>query len=358
MVAAVMQEDWPQSDLESVEFCEICGSSHRSVLLDDLWDSIFRVAPGRWTLWHCDECGSAYLDPRPTRESIHVAYEAYYTHQASDDGAKFVRAPEGLVGSLRRRVRNVYLNGKYQHRLAPALPLNQIWARALGARGGRIAYNIRHLPAPAAKKKTLLDVGCGNGAFLQIAKTLGYRVEGLEPDPDAARVSVTQGFRVWQGTVPDTPLPEGAYSQITLSHVVEHLHSPKAAMMSLFRALLPGGRIWIQTPNIEAQGFAKFGRDWRGLEPPRHLCLFSPGSLERLLVECGFRSCQLLDPPKQVDWFYKQSACIRAGMSPYSDRGESYIQNLKIPNVNAEEHVVSRNPGVAETVTMIAYRPL
>lgn len=357
MAAVGVGQEWPQSGLESVGFCEVCSSTHSSIMYEDLEDTIFQAAPGRWTLRHCDGCGSAYLNPRPTKESIHVAYEDYYTHSIDNSDLAFLRAPNGIAHQLRRRIRNACLNDEYGLRLLPSFPFEHMVARATGARGRHVAYNIRHLPRPTEDSRELLDVGCGNGAFLKIANTLGYRAVGLEADEEAVAVAAAHGLSVEHGSVPDAPLPKGSYNQITVSHVIEHLHSPKTAMSSLLSALRPGGRIWLQTPNVEAQGLAEFGRNWRGLEPPRHLWLFSPASLERLLLECGFCNCRLLEPPKQVEWFHKQSACLQAGLSPYSDRGNDFMRKLKIRGVRKAERAVKRNPSTAETVTMIAYRP-
>jgi len=45
-----------------------------------LTDRAFFCAPGQWTVYRCTECGSGYLDPRPTPASISQAYVNYCTH--------------------------------------------------------------------------------------------------------------------------------------------------------------------------------------------------------------------------------------------------------------------------------------
>jgi len=55
-----------------------------------------------------------------------------------------------------------------------------------------------------------------------------------------------------------------------------------------FRLLKPGGILSIVTPNSQSFGHSAFKNDWRGLEPPRHLYIYSPTALERLALLAGF----------------------------------------------------------------------
>ena len=123
----------------------------------------------------------------------------------------------------------------------------------------------------------------GAGAFMRDAELLGYLVEGLEPDPDAVDACRMSGFNVRQGSVPSAELPADAYEHVVLSHVVEHLHYPVAALEAILRSLKAGGRIWIAMPNLGASGLKRLG-NWRGLEVPRHLVLYDQRSTNALLA--------------------------------------------------------------------------
>jgi hypothetical protein len=45
----------------------------------------------------------------------------------------------------------------------------------------------------------------------------------------------------------------------------------------------------VATPNARSRGSQALGRDWRGWEPPRHLRLFDPGSLCRVVESASLR---------------------------------------------------------------------
>jgi hypothetical protein len=79
------EQEWPANGLEVVDRCPVCGEGEREILHQGLRDQVFYCAPGEWTLYCCRGCCSAYLDPRPTAETIYLAYRKYYTHQLAGD---------------------------------------------------------------------------------------------------------------------------------------------------------------------------------------------------------------------------------------------------------------------------------
>jgi hypothetical protein len=79
-------EPWPADELEAVDCCPLCGCAERTMLHRDLTDRVFFCAPGGWHLYRCRGCEGAYLDPRPTSESIARAYSSYYTHELEGGG--------------------------------------------------------------------------------------------------------------------------------------------------------------------------------------------------------------------------------------------------------------------------------
>jgi hypothetical protein len=80
-----------------------CGSGARHLLYAGLADRSSLCAPGRWTLFRCDGCSSAYLDPRPDERTAHLAYGNYY-----DGAAARLPAEPGAWRRLRRALRSRY----------------------------------------------------------------------------------------------------------------------------------------------------------------------------------------------------------------------------------------------------------
>jgi SAM-dependent methyltransferase len=348
---------WPEDDLEWLGHCPACGAGNRSILFDDLTDRVCRVAPGRWTLWHCAGCGAAYLDPRPSEASNGRAYAAYYTHAAlaeqSDGLSERRRSP---LGALAQGIRNGYLNSKFGHRLPYAVPGATAVAWLLRAKRMHADHFIRHLPAPSSGSR-LLDIGCANGAFLRVARTLGHEASGIEPDERSAAEARKAGFEVAAAGLPGSGLAEASFSHITLSHVFEHLHRPVEALEEAFRLLEPDGRLWLSFPNLAAAGLPLFGRDWVGLDPPRHLVLYDTAAIRQLLQRIGFVGFEVLAPEPVGEFYCRSSLLVRAGLDVFGTSSFPEWNHAWRRRAAELDRVGARAPDRAETLTVIAYRP-
>lgn len=283
------QEAWPDDELEWVRHCPVCGSAKRRILYDGLRDRLFG-APGLWALWSCLSCGAAYLDPRPTRSSIGRAYARYYTHQVEESREDL--GDLGLWRRLRRASTNGYLNRRFGTDYRPASRLAGFLVQFVPWKRHQLDALGRHLPRPRPGQ-SLLDVGCGNGAFLDLARRAGWQVMGVEPDPTAAAIARARGLDVRLGQIEFLDGMAEGFDVVTLSHVIEHVHDPIALLERCRVLLRPGGWLWIDTPNLKSFGHRRYGPAWMHLDPPRHLVLFTPNSLALALERAGYGSLQL-----------------------------------------------------------------
>ncbi len=345
-------EEWPEEGKESIKSCPICGGMARSPVHPSLTDRIFFCAPGVWSLYRCDECGCGYLDPRPTPDSIGLAYAEYYTHAAPDE--EVFLSSTTFVGRRLAFIRNGYLNSRFP-RLAmkPAHPIGFRLMNLFPATRAMAERDVRHLPAPAAGAR-LLDMGCGSGAFVRRAIKLGYNAEGLEFDAQAVTAAVNEGLPVREGSLPETGLPQESYDVVMLSQVIEHLHDPLAALREIHRLLKPGGLLWLATPNMDAPGHEHFGVDWRGLEPPRHLVLFSAKALALALGQTGFSEVEFKLPGAVSQWFYQASYRISKNEKPGADISlPGQLKKLAF----REDQLSMRNPVAGEELVVMARKP-
>ncbi|MHB1567639.1 MAG: class I SAM-dependent methyltransferase [Solirubrobacteraceae bacterium] len=152
----------------------------------------------------------------------------------------------------------------------------------------RAAYDWRGFPAYVERGRAL-DIGCGNGAFLDRMRRHGWDVVGVDTSSAAAEAAHTSfGLAVHVGSLEEAPLAERSFDFVHMSHVIEHLPQPVQALRHVARLMRPGARLYIETPNIDSLGFRCSREHWFPLETPRHLWLFSPATLRRALSDCGF----------------------------------------------------------------------
>jgi len=195
----------------------------------------------------------------------------------------------------------------------------------------RLEWNrmLRHLALPNKGAK-LLDIGCGNGAFLRSASLLGWDAQGMDPDPKAVAAAHKRGFTVNHGGLPRTGLQDRKFDAVTLSHVIEHVHDPVGALREVHRILKPGGKVWMATPNMDSTSHRLFQCQWRGLEPPRHLVIFNASSLKLACERGGFINVVLQRSPPIVAIYFLASLRILRGQDPTKvNKGDSLPLEFK-----------------------------
>jgi len=344
-------EPWPQGGLENVGKCPICGSLARETLHKELDDQVFFCAPGNWTLYRCTACGSGYLDPRPTPEAIGLAYRQYSTHVPS---TRLASEELSAVRRLRRALANGYRNAKFGTNRQPSIALSTWMLRWLPRQLAILDREARHLRR-AERGETLLDVGCGSGGFLELATEMGWKAEGVDFDPQAVKVARQRGLVVHQGGIETLGDRAEYYDVVTLSHVIEHVHDPVCLLRSCFRLLKPGGRLWLETPNLESTGHVYYGRNWRGLEPPRHLVLFTWASLGSALSRAGFTGVKPLRPQPLANRIFSASANIVKGRDSPRNTGNSIDLRWR---AWCADRKAKRLPITGEFITISAQKPL
>lgn len=343
LVAA--DEAWPASGLERVPCCPACGSEDALSLYEGLRDRSYRSAPGSWSMVGCRACGAAYLDPRPDEATAPLAYATYY--DGASEGAEL--EPRRGLRLLRRAARNGYLNTRYGYRLAPATSLGRVIVPFLPRHRELADQHVRHLRRVPGG--TLLDVGCGEGEFLLEMRSLGWAVTGIEPSAAAAERCRSLGLGVREATFERGLEGTAEYDAITFRLVFEHIRSPREALAACRRALKPNGVVWIATPSLESAAHRAFGRDWIHLEPPRHVVLYSVGSLLRLLSASGFELLAI-EPVRQARWSYRLSDALARGRAPFDHAPP--LSRRRAIQARCADLIALHRPERADVVVVIA----
>ncbi len=130
----------------------------------------------------------------------------------------------------------------------------------------------------------VLEIGAGIGCNVKVLEQAGFRSEGIEPHVGF------QGFaeRTLRAKVRRQALEdlnrEPTYHFIILAHVIEHLNRPLAALCHIHDLLLPGGRLYLECPNVMAP-HATPGR----LFHYAHIYNFTPSTLRQMAEQAGLR---------------------------------------------------------------------
>jgi SAM-dependent methyltransferase len=256
--------------------CNVCGCD----LAKPLWVATDRLHgfEGQFQYVCCLDCGLIYMNPQVTPESISQFYpDDYAPHQAGHTGEKESRTkwvlPKVILDSLNPDSR-------------------------------------------------VLDVGCGNGDFLNKLRQFCHcQVYGLDFSQNAVNSAQKQfGIEVFHGDFLAAPYKPAIFDLVTLWSCIEHLHNPTAAIQKAFSLCKPGGWLFIKTPNHKSLAAKCFRDKWYHLDCPRHLFIFSPSTMKMLLKNCGF---------EKVKIGYELSSKGWLGSLQYVFYGDNFNQKTK-----------------------------
>lgn len=205
----------------------------------------------------CTYCGFQFMNPQ---------YEDHYIHQYYVDSyIDADRSKSHLVSNLSSY--ELYL-GRIERYLAPG---------------------------------KLLDIGCGNGSLLAVARDRGWQISGYDVDSNSTKaVSERLGeTNIYTGDF--LCLCESQkYDAITLNQVLEHVKKPNEYLQKIRHLLADGGYVFVAVPNIHSvSNKLKFILESAGIrrknvgkyyDTYHHLLYFTPSTLRRLLAKHGFAS--------------------------------------------------------------------
>lgn len=329
--------------------CPFCGRSGH-VLHAGMRDVLYGV-PGEWSHRRCEGCDLIWLDPLPLPEDLPKLYRNYHTHAGagSDAGGDWWAWALPLFHVVRSGLFGYPFRGTWPQKFLAWL-LACVWPMRDLA-GGTIAWTTLR------RGGRWLDVGCGAGRFLKEMASLGWNVEGIEADPEAcSSLGRNSSIRVHRGSLMDPLEGLGTFDVISVTHVIEHLDDPVAALKRCASWLNPGGRIVITTPNVRALSRVQFGKHWRGWEVPRHLMLFSPQSLRECASRSGLIPKAVWTISRGAPWFWLASLALSRGGDAESlgRTGGSPALRIAALLFGLLEHFLAPFGGRGEEIVLVA----
>ncbi|MCX5781731.1 MAG: class I SAM-dependent methyltransferase [Elusimicrobia bacterium] len=237
-------------ELENTNCC-LCNNSTAKLFLT-LPDHLFGV-PGIYNLVKCTNCEHIYLNPRPTKKTVTLLYEKYYS----------TKEPETGIAS---KMRGNFLLRSIYHKLTGEF-LAEIIAKASGK---------------------VLDIGCGQGILLEDLKAKGCEVYGVEINSGQAEIANKKKLNVVCGDIYQAHYPDEFFDCIVMNHTIEHMPNPESILNDVRRILKPVGKVFINCPNVNSYSARIFKQYWAGWHIPFHFNYFSIDSIKQLANICKF----------------------------------------------------------------------
>lgn len=262
--------------------CTICGKSGLNVIIKNV-----TAIGGNYDIYYCDQCmvGKTTPDVPPADLAKLYSREVY----RSENGKRFHGPIEKMI---------------------------YIWRLQ---RKKRIENH--------AGKGKILDIGCGRGLFLDIMRTHGWTVMGVEFGQAAVeKASSAYGIDVISETRMQNELPDEEFDVITMNHVLEHVFNPVKTIQECARTLKNGGLLVISVPNILSLQASFGNRDWFHLDPPYHLHHFSEQGLTNLLERHSFSIRNV----RRFNWEYNVFGWLQTLLNRTGIRKNLLYDSLKM----------------------------
>ena len=140
----------------------------------------------------------------------------------------------------------------------------------------------------------ILDIGCGLGLFLYLAKKRGWEASGIEISKFASNfaknklklnVINSDNLNIFQ---------DNLFDVIVVNHVLEHIENPLLILKQIKKKLNINGILLIGVPNINGL-YPRFQKEnWPSLQPSTHIYQFTPKTLKLLLQKIGFEPIKII----------------------------------------------------------------
>ena len=149
-------------------------------------------------------------------------------------------------------------------------------------------------------KKTLLDIGAGDGTFAEVAADRDWTVTAVDPAIEENKPGRKQTIQVVRGKIDDIPVGE-KYDVITLWDVIEHTDDPSDVIKSVLERLKDDGWLVVETGNYKSENRVKrWTKHW--MYQLDHRWYFSPESMQVLLEKLGFSEFVVSDKMLRPGW--------------------------------------------------------
>lgn len=220
--------------------CSLCGKDEEARLIKK---------ENSWNIVQCKACNHVYLYPSPDKVFLKKYYQTYLP-----------------------------LNQKQI--LQWQFMMSGVFAKSMSLIDKSCNY----------KKGKLLDIGCGHGFFLQIAKEAGWDAFGLDLCEPAVEYANSKGLNVTNFSLLEKNYKDEEFDVVTMFYVLEHLPDPLQYLREIYRILKTDGILFLRvphtTPIVKALKIINIPN--KLYDAPSHISDFSPSTIKVFLQKAGF----------------------------------------------------------------------
>lgn len=194
-------------------------------------------------------------------------------------------------------------------------------------------------------KKSLLDIGCGDGGFISLLAADGWRVAGTEMAAQGSHKRPAPAYICRQELV-NCGFKQADFDIITMWHSVEHFSEPLAYLKEAGRILKKEGILLLEAPNFNSWQSVIFKDNWFHLDVPRHIFHYDKKSLALILEKADFKIVKV----SYNSLIYGLFGLIQSCLNVFCQRknllfdwlnGKAGLADLKTRSVGAGDFIIT-----------------
>jgi 2-polyprenyl-3-methyl-5-hydroxy-6-metoxy-1,4-benzoquinol methylase len=143
------------------------------------------------------------------------------------------------------------------------------------------------------KTNNILDIGCGDGHFLEVAKARNWNVYGTEFTTEAIQVVRKKGIKMKLGSLDPNNYENDFFDVVTSFEVIEHINNPVDEIRAIKMILRTGGLVYLTTPNFNSVSRNIVGANWNVIEYPEHLSYYTRSTIQKLFSTVGLKALKI-----------------------------------------------------------------
>jgi len=247
-----------------------------------------------YRLLYCPGCDLGYVDPMPTTTELTEFYESDAYFSGGHEGFGFTNQVE--TGD---KLRDSLLWG---------------WPY------------LDELEKITVTRGKILDVGCGTGFRLSVAKARGWEPNGVELSEFAAGVANERyAVNVKNCRLSDADFDDDTFDAVMINAVLEHVPDPIELLVEATRVLKPGGGMAILLPHYGSPRSKMRGADWNEIRPPEHLTFHSHASIRVMAEAAGLEVVNISSHPKYHVTPAELAGCVPGKASELVEKAEEAL---------------------------------
>jgi 2-polyprenyl-3-methyl-5-hydroxy-6-metoxy-1,4-benzoquinol methylase len=192
------------------------------------------------------------------------------------------------VGFLARAGRVDYESAEYRELVDGGASPDRFYTLHDAEQGDKL----RILGVERLRDRTVADIGCGAGSFLDLAKGLASATLAIEPLRGYHPILEAKGHLPFTYCADVAPQWLGRVDTAVCFSVIEHVADPVTLLRDIRAMLKAGGELLLSTPNLDDWMLELLPQDYGAFFfRTVHTWYFDAGSLRALAEAAGFADC-------------------------------------------------------------------